>query len=183
MTSSKIYMIILIVLAFLAFLFLGFVTKNNSFFIAGTIVFISSLIIYGQIYEHFAQNDQKLLELKAVFEKFFANKTNWEGKLEVLNTKKVMNEITLSRGEKSYTINKQDVYICLKDENGEYYDDNTLYYVIAHEISHVICDEIGHTPKFNAIFHELLELMAADGIYNKNIPIKQDYCQKGDHEM
>ena len=183
MTSSKIFIIILIVLAFLPFLFLGFVTKINSFFIAGLIFFILSLIIYGQIYEHYCQNDEKLNELKAVLKKFFANKVSWEGPLEVLNTKDIMDEITLFRGEKSYTINKQKVYICLKDPNGKYYDDNTLYYVIAHEISHAICDEIGHTNKFNAIFEALLVLMEDYGIYNSTIPITKDYCKEGDHEM
>ena len=183
LTSSKIFIIILIFLAFLPFLFLGCLTKNNSFFITGLIFFISILIIYGQIYEHYCQNDEKLKEIKIVLEKFFARPKKWEGYLEVLNKKNIMKEITLYRGEKSYTINKEKVYICLKDPKGEYYDDNTLYYVIAHEISHAICDEIGHTPKFYQIFGELLELMAADGIYNKKIPMTTDYCTHGDKEM
>jgi hypothetical protein len=92
-----------------------------------------------------------------------------------------MDEIILLRGEKSYTINKHKVYICLKDPNGKYYDDNTLYYVIAHEISHVIYNEIGHTPKFNSIFEALLVLMERYGIYNSNIPITKNYCKEGDY--
>jgi len=183
LSSSKKFIIILIVLSLLPFLLLGFVSKNNSFFIVGIIIFISSLIIYCQIYEHYSQNDEKLKELKLVFEKFFAKQRKWEGNLEVLNKKDIMKEITLYRGEKSYTINKEKVYICLKDPQGEYYNDNTLYYVIAHEISHAICDEIGHTDKFHAIFKELLILMEKDGIYNSSIPIQQDYCTKGDKEM
>lgn len=183
LTSSKILIIILIVLSFLPFLLLGFITKNNSFFILGIIIFISSLIIYCQIYEYYCQNDEKLKELKLVVEKFFAKQKKWEGHLEVLNKKDIMKEITLYRGEKSYTINKEKVYICLKDPHGQYYSDNTLYYVIAHEISHAICDEIGHTEKFHAIFKELLILMEKDGIYNSAIPITQDYCTEGDKEI
>ena len=181
--TSKKFIIILIILTFLPFLFLGFVTKNNSFFVVGLIIFVSSLIIYGQIYEHFAQNDEKLKELKNVLEQFFCKQKKWTGNLEVLNKKNIMDEITIYRGEKSYTINKEKVYICLKDPNGEYYSDNTLYYVMAHEISHAICDEIGHTHKFHAIFKELLDLMEQDGIYNSNIPISKDYCLHGDDEM
>jgi len=183
LSSSKIFIIILIFLSFLPFLLVGFITKNNAFFIVGIIIFISSLIIYGQIYEHYCQNDEKLKELKSVMEKFFAKQEKWEGPLEVLNRKDIMKEISLYRGEKSYTINKEKVYICLKDPQGNYYNDNTLYYVIAHEISHAICDEIGHTNKFHAIFEKLLFLMGEAGIYNKNIPITQDYCKEGDHEM
>ena len=182
-SSSKLFIIMLIVLSFLPFLFAGFVTKINSFFIVGIIIFISSLIIYGQIYEHYAQNDEKLLELKTVFEKFFASQKVWKCPLEVLNKKDIMKEITLYRGDKSYTINKEKVYICLKDQNGQYYSDNTLYYVIAHEISHAICDEIGHTEKFHAIFKALLQLLEEARIYDSRIPITQDYCTKGDKEM
>ena len=181
--SSKICIIILIILTFLPFLFFGFLTKNNSFFVVGLIIFTSSLLIYGQIYEHLALNDEKLIQLKTVLEKFFAKQKKWEGNLEVLNRKNIMKEITIYRGEKSYTINKEKVYICLKDPKGEYYSDNTLYYVMAHEISHAICDEIGHTHKFHAIFQELLDLMQQDGIYDKSIPITKDYCIHGDEEM
>ena len=39
---------------------------------------------------------------------------------------------------------KQKVYLCLKDENNEYYNDNMLIYVALHELAHVLCDEIGH---------------------------------------
>ena len=140
-------------------------------------------MIYGQIYEHYCQNDEKLKELKSVLEEFFAKQEKWEGPLEVLNRKDIMKEITLYRGEKSYTINKEKVYICLKDQYGEYYSDNTLYYVIAHEISHAICDEIGHTDKFHAIFKALLKKLECAGIYNSSIPVTQDYCIKGDKEM
>ena len=45
--------------------------------------------------------------------------------------------------------------MCLKDKNGKYYDDNMLNYVALHELAHVLCDEIGHTDKFYAIFDEL----------------------------
>lgn len=183
LSSSKIFIIILIFLSFSPFLLAGFVTKINSFFIVAIIIFISSSIIYSQIYEYYCQNDEKLLELKSVFEKFFANQEKWEGPLEVLNRKDIMKEITLYRGEKSYTINKQNVYICLKDPEGQYYSDNTLYYVIAHEISHAICDEIGHTDKFNAIFKALLIKLESAGIYNSSIPITQDYCKNGDKEV
>ena len=183
LSSSKIFIIILIFLSFSPFLLAGFVTKINSFFIVAIIIFISSSIIYSQIYEYYCQNDEKLLELKSVFEKFFANQEKWEGPLEVLNRKDIMKEITLYRGEKSYTINKEKVYVCLKDDNNQYYNDNTLYYVIGHELSHVICDEIGHTEKFHRIFEALLLKMEEQGIYDPKIPITKDYCKNGDSEI
>jgi len=79
-------------------------------------------------------------------------------------------------GKKSYTINKKKIYLCLKDENGEYYDFNMLMYVSIHELSHVICDEIGHTPKFHRIFREMLDLAEQKNIYDSSIPIVKNYC-------
>ena len=79
-------------------------------------------------------------------------------------------------GKKSYTINKKKVYLCLKDENGEYYNFNMLIYVSIHELSHVICDEIGHTAKFHRIFRDLLELAEQKNIYDSSIPIVKNYC-------
>jgi hypothetical protein len=79
-------------------------------------------------------------------------------------------------GKKSYTINKKKIYLCLKDENGEYYDFNMLMYVSIHELSHVICDEIGHTQKFHRIFRNMLELAEQKNIYDSSIPIIKNYC-------
>jgi len=80
-------------------------------------------------------------------------------------------------GNKSYTINKKHVFICLKDKNGEIYHKNQLVLVIAHEIAHALCDEIGHTNKFQSILDELLLEAEKNGIYNSKIPHIPDYCE------
>lgn len=85
-------------------------------------------------------------------------------------------DLKFYQGKKSYTINKRKVYLCLKDENDEYYHFNMLMYVAIHELGHVLCDEIGHTPKFHRIFRELLEKAEALKIYDPNIPIVMNYC-------
>lgn len=78
--------------------------------------------------------------------------------------------------DKSYTINKRRIYLCLRDENRAYYSMNMLMYVAIHELAHVICDEIGHTPKFHKIFSELLEKAGVMGIYDAGEPLVPDYC-------
>jgi hypothetical protein len=175
--------IAILCVVFLLFFMIGFITKSISFFLAGLLIFIVGCIIYNQIHENYMNHDPKLKDLREILEDFFESKTNWKEPLKILNEKNIMKNIKLYRGEKSYTINKKKVYICLKDENGYYYDDNTLIYVIAHEISHAICDEIGHTEKFHGIFEALLVNMEEQGIYNSKIPIKQDYCNNGDSEI
>lgn len=175
--------ITILILFFLLFLIIGFVTKDISFIFVGIIVFIVGWLIFNQIHEHYTQNDPKLKEIRKTLDAFFLNNKPWKGPLYILNQKNIMEDISLNRGEKSYTINKEKVYICLKDDDNQYYDDNTLYYVIGHELSHVICDEIGHTEKFHRIFDALLIKMEDEGIYNPNIPITKDYCKNGDSEM
>jgi hypothetical protein len=147
------------------------------------VLLLASWCIYTQISEHYAQDDPKLKDLKHKFEDFFSKERYWEAPLDELNKRNIMNEISLYRGDKSYTINKEKVYLCLKDTNGSYYNDNMLIYVLAHEISHVICDEIGHTEKFHQIFEALLVKLTEEGIYNPSIPVQQNYCKEGDPEM
>jgi len=85
--------------------------------------------------------------------------------------------IELYKGKKSYTINKEKIYLCLKDENDDYYPTNHLIYVYLHEVAHVLNkDDIGHTEKFHKIFQELVEQAHNMGIYNASIPPIDNYC-------
>lgn len=84
--------------------------------------------------------------------------------------------VELYVGDKSYTINKKKVYICLKDKNGRYYSRNMLCYVILHEYAHMLCDELDHTDKFMRIFDQLLLKATEKGLYNPKIPPISDYC-------
>ena len=90
----------------------------------------------------------------------------------------ILKKISMKKGNKSYTINKEVIHMCLKDENGEYYPLNTLIYVLIHELAHAINTmSIGHGPDFQAINEELLEYATEKGIYDPSIPIIQDYCE------
>ena len=72
-------------------------------------------------------------------------------------------DVRLYKGNKSYTINKKKIYLCLKDKNDEYYSVNMLTYVFLHEFAHVKCDELGHTEKFNTIFYQQKIQVLKDG--------------------
>lgn len=106
------------------------------------------------------------------------NKTyRFHGLLEPLNHMNIMDRINLNEGDKSFTINKQNIYLCLKDKNNHnFYDENVLVYVVLHEIAHVLCNEVGHTHKFINIFNALLDRATAVGEYNPNRPFVEDYC-------
>jgi hypothetical protein len=119
--------------------------------------------------------DPKLEEIKNIL-KPFLEKKDWDGLLVELNNENILDRVKFHRGDKSFTINKEKVYLCLYDENDKYYSTNWLIFVTLHELSHVICDEIGHTEKFQKIFDELLEEAIKDGIYNPEDPINANYC-------
>ena len=128
------------------------------------IIFILVCIIYRQfrkIKEGMSSNDPVLRRLKQ----------------KLLPVHPKVNDLTFFEDKESYTINKKDVYLCLRDENSEYYNENMLIYVTLHEVAHAICDEIGHTQKFHEIFESLLDRAYNMGIYNPSIPIIQNYCQ------
>ena len=133
-------------------------------------------LVVMQIQEYYQQDDPILKVLLEKVKPIFEG-DNYSGLLTELNKRNILKEITLYKGDKSYTINKQKVYLCLKDEHGEYYNTNMLTYVLLHELSHVICDEIGHTEKFHDIFKEVLKEAKKLKIYDSNIPIIKDYCQ------
>jgi hypothetical protein len=117
--------------------------------------------------------------LKMLFPAPHMLRKKFTGMLSGLNNRDIMSEIKILEGSKSFTINKRKIYLCLKDKkagNENYYDYNSLIYVTLHEIAHVLCDELGHTKKFQLIFKELLEHAASLGQYDKKKEFVQNYC-------
>ena len=132
------------------------------------VVFVFSIFfayfILNRIREKYIEDDPMLIKLRAALKDTFPD----------------INNVILLRGEKSYTINKKKIHLCLKDEKGDYYHQNMLVFVLLHEFAHVRCDEIGHTDKFHHIFKGLLDTASHHGIYNPNQPIIKDYCTYND---
>jgi len=90
----------------------------------------------------------------------------------------VVDQLRFFEGDKSYTIDKKYVFLCKRDKKtGEQYHNNQLVLVLIHEISHALCDEVGHTPKFEAIFEDLLEKASRAGMYDDSIPHVEGYCE------
>lgn len=124
------------------------------------ILFTVFLLLKRQIKETLSQNDPLLLYLKFILKPLHPCVEN----------------LKLYVAEKSYTINKDKIYLCLKDKNGEYYPINQMVYVLIHEIAHLInTKDVGHTEEFHRVFEELLAKATVMGVYNPNIPIIVDY--------
>jgi hypothetical protein len=145
------------------------------------ILFLLLLSVITEARENLLQNDEKLFILRRkvspLFQAKFSDSEMKKLGCSVNTLKNLMAEIKLHRGDKSYTINKEKIFLCLRDEKGSYYTDNMLLYVLIHELAHCVCREIGHTDTFNEIFQVLLDKASALGIYDPNVPVIQDYCQ------
>ena len=74
---------------------------------------------------------------------------------------------------------KQDVFLCLKDENNNYYDYNMLVYVAIHECAHALSptyDDVHESKEFQENFQILLNRATELGIYDPSQPLLQHYC-------
>lgn len=144
------------------------------------LIFVCCLVTYlllsQYIEEYTLQDDPKLNEIKQTIAPLFSKNIQHTGILDVINKRNVLDEISFYKGNKSYTINKEKVFLCLKKKNGEYYDMNILVFVTLHELSHVLSTTIGHDKNFNNIFDALLKKAAEMGIYDPSIPIDKNYC-------
>lgn len=141
------------------------------------IIIIGTCKITGICKEPFNNYDPKIQELINIITPIFNKNNIFINKLKSLNNRNILSEVNINVGRKSYTLNKKNVFLCLKDEQGQYYDDNTLIYVLLHEIAHVInTKSIGHDRHFHNTFKELLDLATEKNIYNPNIPVVSNYC-------
>lgn len=76
-------------------------------------------------------------------------------------------------GYTSFSVNKgEKIVMCIRsregsDENGDIERFNTLMYVVLHEISHIITDEVGHTKMFWENFKWILDESEKIQIYTK----------------
>jgi hypothetical protein len=96
-------------------------------------------------------------------------------KLSIIDPK--IADIDIREGNSSFTEDKTIIYLCVRDENGNYYPMNTLIYVALHEIAHLFNkDDYGHTPRFHSIFQKLLCKASYKGIYDPNLPHVSFYC-------
>lgn len=137
------------------------------------------LYIFSQV-ECFIKddNDPKLYELQALLMPLFDVNKKYDGVLECINGRDLMNEVSLFKGRQSYTLNKEDIYLCLKDRNGEYYSNNILVYVLLHEVAHSLNTvDYGHSKMFYKIFYALLDEAEKLKIYDSRIAMNPYYCK------
>lgn len=115
---------------------------------------------YSHVSNYYHFEDPKINELKARIAKVIPE----------------IDKIKIYGSNKSFTIDKRTAYICVKDDNGSYYEDNMLVYVILHELAHAITRGKGHNEEWENNFDKLLERAAKGGIFDPTIPLVDGYC-------
>lgn len=91
--------------------------------------------------------------------------------------------ISVKGSTQSFTEDKKRTYLCLRDEAGDYYDDNMLMYVALHELAHAISlsvDVEHKTDEFKNNFKMLLAKAESLGFYDPKKPLNYSYCPKTD---
>ena len=127
-----------------------------------SIIIVTLYMFCNQINEHFYKQDPFLSECVVEVQEYFPDAKN----------------LRFYEGDESYTLNKEKVYICIKDKHTqELYDKNIIKYVILHEYTHSICPEIGHTALYQRMFNEVLKEAIEKGIYDPNVKIPSNYCK------
>lgn len=89
-------------------------------------------------------------------------------------------------GYSSYTINKgKRIVLCLRSRDkkdrsngGKLEDENTLVYVLVHELAHLATVEVGHPPEFWKNFKFLVQEAVSLGVYKDHDYSKDpvEYC-------
>tara|TARA_B100001094_G_C17912978_1_gene662146 strand:+ start:233 stop:820 length:588 start_codon:yes stop_codon:yes gene_type:complete len=83
------------------------------------------------------------------------------------NPNKLSENIKGGKDNTSYSLNKgEKVVLCIRQkEDDSFVDENTMMYVILHELAHIMSDSIGHTDEFWENFEFLLENAEDANIY------------------
>ncbi len=90
-----------------------------------------------------------------------------------------LSETGLGAKYTSYSVNKgEEIAICVRQPDNTFIDDNTVMFVVIHELAHVMTKSVGHTTEFWDNMAYLLERAEELGMYQpknyKEAPV--DYC-------
>ncbi|VVU94695.1 hypothetical protein CPAV1605_420 [seawater metagenome] len=168
--------ILLIVLIFVTFVFF-FLNKNEVIYMKSEYDNQEYLVRNGDNKREAAnllsQLTDRLFKLKDFLEYNISKYPKYKNHIQRLcknldkNRTKIY-ETEINSDQTSYSVNKgEELVFCLRSkQTKEMHPINLLMYVGIHEISHVACPEIGHTPLFKDIFSFFTQIAIQINIYN-----------------
>ena len=81
----------------------------------------------------------------------------------------------------AYTVNKNNMYICLRDKSGKFEEQyNRVYFVIMHELAHVITKSVGHTDEYWDNYRLVLKTAIDNDLYEYRNYYEEpvEFCNK-----
>jgi predicted metal-dependent hydrolase len=105
---------------------------------------IMVLIIFVSIYWMGSKKDQNLEILRPFLNRIVLDCGFDKTGFELYKSKKG-----------TFTINKEKIYVETIKTNGQSYNSDTLFYVVLHEIAHILCDEVHHSERFRQLERKL----------------------------
>jgi len=128
--------------------------------------------------EQLVKIDDFLLELNKLLVK--------EHPDHILIQKKLKKPITLKElpdnsKHIAYTVNKTKLYICLRDNSGEFEDKyNRIYFVAMHELAHIITKSVGHTEEYWNNYRLVLKTAIDNDLYEYRNYYEEpvEFCNK-----
>ena len=93
----------------------------------------------------------------------------------------IIKELPKNSKHVAYIINKTKLYVCLRNKNGTFIDQyNRIYFVVMHELAHMITKTTGHTDEYWNNYKLIIETAVKHKLYTyKNYfdsPV--EYCGK-----
>ena len=134
------------------------------------IIFIDELVLEAE--ENNLQDENKDVEL--------LNNYKYIKMIKKRLPNSIIKESSANSEYTSYSINKgEELVFCLRSKfNNKLHNINDIMYVAVHEIAHIGCPEIGHTPLFKKINLFLLKRAVEKGLYKfENYrKTQKEYC-------
>jgi hypothetical protein len=140
------------------------INKSNIIYIVIILIILLSSIRYFKRQERFHNEEPIIARIK-----FDCSKLD-----------DIIKNIDFYPADESYTEDKKRIYLCLRDENDNYYDYNMLMYVAIHECAHALTDVIDpehKTIEFKTTFQNLLQKAEKLGLYDPSKEIIENYCK------
>lgn len=95
--------------------------------------------------------------------------SRWTSELRIMSSR---------QKQAAKTIDKSQIYICLKGPSGKLYDANTAQFVLLHELAHMASKKYGHGEEFWINMNFLIYVAVKEGVYKyekyESFPV--NYC-------
>ena len=103
--------------------------------------------------------------------------TALKNKIEFLDPR--IKDLEIYEGGTSFILDKKMIVLCTRDADGNPYSENTLMYVLLHEIAHALSekyDDNHKTEEFNTKFYMLRKQAVEAGLLHPDEKLPDVYC-------